>query len=102
MFLGRAGAPASPGQPLGGDAFDLGFLAFGGVDVECRGVFVFLEVRPAPLGAEGLVGQDVGTDLVAQAHGPAEMVEVRVGDDHGVDIGHAVAGAAEPVVQVLP
>ena len=74
----------------------------GRVDVEGGGILVSGEIGPVEHRAERLVRDDVGAGFVAQSHGTAEVVGVRVGDDDRVDVVDGEPGAPEAVDEVVP
>ena len=74
----------------------------GRVDVEGGGILVSGEIGPVEHRAKRLVRDDVGAGFVAQSHGTAEVVGVRVGDDDRVDVVDGEPGAPEAVDEVVP
>ena len=66
------------------------------------GVLVVGDLFALPPNSEALVGENVGSGLLVESGAAPEVIEVRVSDDCGVDIGHLVAGPTEAVDEFFP
>ena len=101
-LLRRPAATSSPRCWFGEVPLHRRGAIVGRVDVEGGGILVSREIGPVEHRAERLVRDDVGAGFVAESHGAAEVVGVRVGDDDRVDVVDGEPGAPEAVDEVVP
>ncbi len=101
-LLRRPAAASSPGGRFGEVPLHRRGAIVGRVEVERIRILVTGEVGPVEHRAERLVRDDVGAGFVAESHGAAEVVGVRVGDDDRVDVVDGEAGAPETVDEMVP